>query len=123
MQIYADELNDEQRKIIDAKGNLEIPNEYSDQPYIFTAALFDDGQNNLVLDSAKTHDYPIALFHGLKDKTVPREVPIAIKECYSGGPLDITYIDDGDHSLSRPQDLTMIDSEIVAMNEYRPQSL
>jgi len=121
LRLYEKEFNDEQRKIIDAKGNLEIPNEYSDEPYIFTPALFDDGKKNLVLDRDRTHDYPIALFHGLKDVTVARDVPLAIEARYSGGPFDITFIDDGDHSLSRPQDLQMIEAEIVAMS--KPQIL
>jgi len=117
VRLHDEELNDSQRAMIRGQGYVEIPNEYSDEPYIFTARLIEDGADHLILDTDKTHHYPITLFHGLKDITVPSEVPRMIKTRYSGGPLDIVYIEDGDHSLSRPQDLAMIESEIIAMSQ------
>jgi len=115
-KLYHNELNDEHRALIDRQGYVEIPNAYSDEPYMFTKALFENGKDNLMLNRDHEHDYPITLLHGLRDATVAKEVPIAIKDRYSGGPLDIIYIDDGDHSLSRPQDLKILDQEIIAMN-------
>jgi len=117
VRLYEEELSDEHRAAISDQGYVEIPNDYGDEPYVFTQALFDDGKQNLVLDRNHTHDYSITLFHGLRDATVPKEVPMAIKDRYSGGPLDVVYIDDGDHSLSRPQDLEVLMAEIQSMSD------
>ncbi|MFK7840037.1 MAG: alpha/beta hydrolase family protein [Bdellovibrionales bacterium] len=118
-RLYDEELNDDQRQNIIDNGYLEVANEYSDEPYIFTAGLFEDGKNHFILDAVKTNAYPITLLHGLKDSTVPREVPEMIKANYKGGPLDIIYIDDGDHSLSRHQDLEILKSELIGMSDSR----
>ena len=115
-RLYDEELSDEHRTEIAEKGYVKIPNDYDDEPYIFTQALFDDGKKNLILDRDHTHDYPITLFHGLCDATVPKETPLSIRDRYSGGLLDIVFIDDGDHSLSRPQDLEILMAEIQSMS-------
>lgn len=117
VRLYEEELSDDHRAEIATNGYVEIPNDYSDEPYIFTKTLFEDGKQNLILDRNHAHNYPITLFHGLRDATVPKEVPLAIKERYSGGPLDVVYIDDGDHSLSRPQDLELLMAEIITMSD------
>ena len=116
MRLYEDEFTDEHRACVESDGYVEIPSDY-DEPYIFTKGLFEDGKQHLVLNSDHTHDYPITLFHGLQDDSVPKESSIAIREKYSGGALDIVFIEDGDHRLSRPQDLEMIMAEIVSMSE------
>lgn len=116
MRVYAEEFDDEQRKAVEEEGFVEIPNEYSDEPYIFTKALFEDGKKNIVLNKNYTHAYPITLFHGLRDTAVPKETPLAIRDHYQGGSLDIVFIEDGDHSLSREDDLKAIEAEILAMS-------
>jgi pimeloyl-ACP methyl ester carboxylesterase len=115
-RLYDDEFDDAQREAVETQGYVEEPNDYSDEPYIFTKALFEDGKQNLVLTCDHTHDYPITLFHGLQDHVVPKESPLAIRDRYGRGALDIVFIEDGDHSLSRPQDLEMIEAEIAAMS-------
>lgn len=47
---WAEDLTDAQRAEVAVRGRIEIPSDYSDQPYVFTRRLFDDGAQNLVLD-------------------------------------------------------------------------
>lgn len=115
-RLYDDELSDEHREAIEAQGYVEIPNEYSDEPYIFTKALFEDGANNFVLSGNTAHDYPIILFHGRLDTTVPESAPLAIQQRYSGSSFEIVFIDDGDHRLSTTQDLEMINQGIARIS-------
>lgn len=107
-RLYDSEMSDEHREAIAAQGYVEISNEYSDEPYIFTKALFEDGRHNFVLDRDTVHDYPMVLFHGRLDTSVPESAPLAIGQRYSGASLETVFIDDGDHRLSRDQDLEMI---------------
>lgn len=116
VRLYDEELSDGQREAIQSQGYLEVPNDYSDEPYIFTKRLFDDGKKHLLLTQEHQHTYPIMLFHGLRDETVPKESPLAIRDRYQGGPLDVVFVEDGDHSLSRSEDLEMMIAEIKAMS-------
>lgn len=117
-RLYHEEFNDEQRAAIEEQGFVETPSDYG-EPYIFTKALIEDGRNHRVLDGQQKHDYPMTLFHGRADTVVPEHVPQDIEKVYRGSdnaPLKIVYIDDGDHSLSRPEDLAFINAAISGMS-------
>mgnify|MGYP000262049128 CR=1 FL=1 len=55
------------------RGRVEIPCPYSEQPYVFTEALFRDGRKNLVLKDDLPFDGPVRLLHGQQDDSVPWE--------------------------------------------------
>jgi len=111
-RLYNKELSNEHREIIARDGLIEIPNEYSDDPYIFTQKLFDDGKQHSLLNKNHNNRYPIHLFHGRKDTSVPIETPLRIQEIYKN--VGITFIDDGDHRLSSMQDLDVMNAKIEA---------
>ncbi len=56
------------------------------------------------------------LIHGKLDTDVPFETSLKIKQVYQGGIVDITAVEDGDHRLSRPQDLELIDAVVVQLS-------
>lgn len=114
--VYQNEFNDEQRAILERGEVLAVPNDYSDEPYTFKKEFFDEGRTHLLLSDARHHvDFPIRLFHGMLDTDVPPRVSDAILQAYVGD-VDITFVDDGDHRLSRPQDLEVIDQGIEAVS-------
>ena len=94
-------------------GYIEEPSDY-DEPYIFTKFLLDDGENHCVLDSKLPFDGAVHLIQGKQDTSVDWHVPDQIKQCFDHD-IDVTLIDDGDHSLSRPKDLGILKSAIEAM--------
>ncbi|MCB1529714.1 MAG: alpha/beta hydrolase [Rhodospirillales bacterium] len=93
---------------LEEKGYFEVPSEYSDAPYIFTKALLEEGRSNTLLDRGIPLDIPIRLFQGKKDTSVPWEVARRIKDAVTGEDVAITWVEDGDHSLSRAEDLPRI---------------
>lgn len=103
-------LDDGNLAQLSQNGYISQPSDY-DEPYIFTQALFTDGENQCVLDSKIAFNGPIYLMQGKLDNAVDWHVPESINTCF-GGQADITLIDDGDHSLSRPQDLALLKSLI-----------
>ncbi len=110
-RLYHEELNDEQRRMMDDLGYTEIPNDYSDEPYIFTKQFVEDGKTHLLLTTQQEHTFPIVLLHGLDDTVVPKETPLSIQEHYTakdGASFDLVFIDDGDHSLSKAEDLQIL---------------
>ena len=113
--LWFNRLNEEQRAILEEQGYVETPNDYSDEPYIFTKALFDDGERHVLLDKQQDLDIPITLIQGMQDPDVPWETAVRIQNSYLKADVDIIFIDDGDHSLSRPQDLDVLNREILAL--------
>lgn len=111
-KIYAS-LDDGHLKQLDEKGFVEEDSGYA-EPYIFTRALFDDGENHCVLGRKMHFEGPVQLIQGKQDTSVDWHMPDAINACFEGK-AKITLIDDGDHSLSRPEDLEILKSAIEEM--------
>ncbi|MGH1376007.1 MAG: alpha/beta hydrolase [Alphaproteobacteria bacterium] len=110
-------MTDDQRQMVIEKDRLEVPNDYSDEPYIFTRALLEDGKAQSLL--TKTHDInaPLTLIQGKKDADVAWEKALKIKECFQGPETEIIFIEDGDHRLSRPEDLKKIDEHVSILSK------
>lgn len=90
------------------KGYFEEPNDYSDEPYIFTQDLLVDGEKHCLLDSDILYKGQVHLLQGKADKDVYWEKALKIKERLSLIEAKVTLIDDGNHSLSRPEDLEVL---------------
>lgn len=114
--IYEHRFNDEERVAMDRDGIVKQDNEYSDAPYIFTKALIEDGARNQVLNKNHAIQTPLTLIQGKKDADVPWEWAEDTKKAFAASNPIIHYIDDGDHRLSRPQDLELVQSVIDKMS-------
>lgn len=84
-------------------------------PYVITKALIDDGEGLCLLD--KTHDLDISmvLLQGRQDPVVPWQTPAAIERAFPKARVKTILIDDGDHGLSRSQDLSILYREMDRM--------
>ncbi|NGR07272.1 alpha/beta hydrolase [bacterium SGD-2] len=110
-------LTDEQRRILEEKGKLEQPSQYSDQPYVYTKALIDDGRNNRVLDGIIDTHCPVHILQGMADPDVPYRHALRLLEHLPKDDVTLTLIRDGDHRLSRPQDLSLMIKALTALRE------
>lgn len=97
-----------------AEGRIEEPSAYSDQPYVITRALIEDGRRHLLLGQDIAIDQPVRLLHGQADEDVPFTVSLRLAERLISEDVVVTLIKDGDHRLSRPQDLERL---ITAIEE------
>lgn len=95
---------------------LEVPNDYSDEPYIFTRALLEEGAQQCVLGQEYSIQVPLILIQGKQDADVQWEKAVAIKQAFNGPQTNIIFIEDGDHSLSRESDLAIIGREVQALS-------
>jgi len=91
-------------------GEVHIPSEYGDDPYIFTKALFDDGKNHLILDGPIKLDIPVRLLHGGKDNDVPSWISDKIIERLVCPDARLVFMEDADHRLSAPAELSQIEA-------------
>ncbi|MCE7029217.1 alpha/beta hydrolase [Jiella avicenniae] len=101
-------LSAEQRAEIETKGRLLAPSDYSDEPDVYTKALIENGRANLVLDGLIDPKCPVTIVQGMADPDVPYEHALTLVEHLPHHAVILSLVRDGDHRLSRPQDLDLI---------------
>lgn len=115
-EIYHERLDDTQRRVLNEKGIVHVPNDYSDEPYAYTLSFYQEAQAHLLMNEMQSADYPIRLIQGRKDIDVPFETALKIQETYQGADLEIIPVDEGDHRLSTPPDLILIDETVKTLS-------
>ena len=97
----------EVREEIMTKGVWHRPSQYGD-PYPITRALIEEGRNHLLLGAAIEVGCPVRILQGAQDPDVPRQHAFALAQRLPSEDVVLTMIQDGDHRLSRPQDISRI---------------
>jgi pimeloyl-ACP methyl ester carboxylesterase len=88
-------------------GEVIAPSQYG-EPYKITRALIEDGRNHLLLGQPIRLDCKVRLLHGQRDPDVPWETALRIAELATGDDIRVVLVKNGDHRLSRPQDLSLL---------------
>lgn len=97
-----------ERRRLETEGRLIVPSPYG-TPLIITRALIEDGRSQLVLNQPLPFTFPVRLLHGQRDADVPWELALTLAATITGGDVQTLLIKDGDHRLSRPQDLALLE--------------
>ncbi|WOJ89614.1 alpha/beta hydrolase [Methylocapsa polymorpha] len=98
-------MSPEARQDIEEKGLWLRHSPYSDEPYPITRALIEEGRRHLLLGDTIRAYCPVHVLQGMQDEDVPWRHAMALVENLAGDPVSLTLIKDGDHRLSRDQDL------------------
>jgi pimeloyl-ACP methyl ester carboxylesterase len=101
-------LSEDMRRDLDEKGFFEEHSQYSPEPNIYTRALFEDGRLNRVLDGVVDTHCPVHILQGMDDPDVPHTHALKLIEHLPADDVTLSLIRDGDHRLSRPQDIAMM---------------
>lgn len=83
-----------------------------DSPTLFSRALIEDGPACGLLNDTIAYDGPVRLLHGQNDRDVPWRISLRITQRLSSRDVRLTLIKDGEHSLSRPEDIALLLAEI-----------
>lgn len=95
-----------QKAELAAKNYLTVTSPYEpDESYILTQGLLDDGDALCLLDQTWEVAVPMYLLQGRRDREVPWHWPQRIANAFPEADVQISYIAQGDHRLSRPEDL------------------
>ena len=89
-------------------GAWRRPSAYSDEPDVLTRALIEDGRKHLLLGGMIRTFCPTVVLQGMRDEDVPYAHALRLMERLGGDPAALTLVKDGDHRLSRPQDLRLL---------------
>jgi len=96
------------QKLLDTQGYVDTPSEYSADPYRINKALIEDGKTHLMFGRAIETGCPVTILQGARDKDVPKEQATKLVEHLLTDPVTLTLVPDGEHRMSRPQDLKLL---------------
>ena len=98
------EFTPRQQEEILQQGLTLRPSDYG-EPYPITRALIEDGRNWQLLDAPIDLTCPVRILQGAEDPDVPWRHAFRLVETMQATDLVFTLIKDGDHRLSRDQDI------------------
>jgi len=98
----------DQRAALLRDGQVALPSDYSDEPYIITRRLIEDGRDNLVLRSPMAIAGPVRLMQGTEDADVAQSVALALLDHIDGPDTRLTLVKGADHRFSTPECLSLI---------------
>ena len=107
-------LPESARREIMEKGVYLRPSGYGDGPYPITKQLIEEGRNHLIGTAAFDPGRPVHILHGLQDPDVPWEHTLDLVAHLSGDWTRVSAVPDGDHRLSRPEDLALLRSVVAS---------
>lgn len=107
-------LTGEALRSLATTGSWMQPSEY-DGPYEITGRLLDEGRDWLILNGPVPITAPVRILQGGADPDVPWEHALKLAHALASEDVVFTLIKDGDHRLSRPQDLDRI---IASVKEF-----
>src|SRR5689334_20382608 len=111
----------ELRREIEEKGVWMRPSDYGDSaPYPITRALIEDGRNHLLLGGSIEVGCPVRILQGAKDPDVPWQHAFALVHRLPADDVVLTMIQDGDHRLSRPQDIARMLAAVAEIGGEKP---
>ncbi len=104
------------RATIERDGFWARPSEYSDVPVPITGALIADGRRHRMLGDAIDPGCAVHILQGMADPDVPWSHALRLVERLPPAGTVLTLIADGDHRLSRPQDLARLLAAVAGIS-------
>jgi len=102
------------KREIEETGVWLRPSEYGD-PYPITRGLIEEGRNHLLLGAMIETGCPVRILQGVQDPDVPWNHAVELTTRLAQDDVVLTLVKDGDHRLSRPEDLERL---IKAVSEF-----
>jgi pimeloyl-ACP methyl ester carboxylesterase len=100
-------LSPEQAEALARDGLFLAPSAYGD-PVPITKRLLEDGADHLLMRGTIPLRIPVHLLHGQEDPDVPWQTSLGLAARLEGGAVTVELVKDGDHRLSREEDLRRI---------------
>lgn len=101
--VWNTEMTAAQQNLCKEQGYIETPD-----GDILTLRLFEDGEQNFIFKTPLYLGFPTILLHGKKDSVVPYQIAQKLAAHIAPEPPELILIEDGDHRLSRDEDLAQL---------------
>jgi pimeloyl-ACP methyl ester carboxylesterase len=93
------------KREIEQTGMFQRPSAYADEPYPITRRLIEEGRDHLLLGQMIETGCPVRILQGVQDPDVPWSHAVDLTSRLAQDDVVLTLIKDGDHRLSRPEDI------------------
>ena len=103
--------SEDQIKALEEDGVVYEPSGY-EEPYAYSKALIEDGRARQILDGPIPLNCPIRILQGYEDSVVPWEHSKRLIDMLTSSDVTYSLVAGGDHSLSRPSDLKLIETAV-----------
>ena len=113
--LMLEQMTKKQRNLLLKQGYVEEPSEYSPEPYRINLSLIEDGRQHLLFGRIVETGCPVTILQGARDRDVPKEHALKLVQHIVNDPVTFTLVPDGDHRLSREQDLALLERTIEGM--------
>jgi pimeloyl-ACP methyl ester carboxylesterase len=110
-------FTDDQKRTIAEEGRLVEPSAYDETPYVTTRTFWESGQSLRLLEQEIPIDCPVRLLHGIGDTDVPPRISLEVMRLIRSADVQATLIKDGDHRLSREQDIALLIATVEGLME------
>jgi pimeloyl-ACP methyl ester carboxylesterase len=109
------QFSDDIKREIGEKGYWMRPSQYSEAPYPITRTLIEEGRDHLMMGGLIEPGCPVHILQGVQDPDVPWRHAVELVSRFSRDDVVLTLVKDGDHRLSRPEDIERI---LNAVSEF-----
>lgn len=106
------------RRALEESGVYHQPSEYG-EPYAITRVLIEEGRKHLIAKDPFDPGRPVVILQGRLDTAVPIAHARALLRLLKGDSVELIEIPDGEHRLSRPQDLSLLFNKITDLARGR----
>jgi pimeloyl-ACP methyl ester carboxylesterase len=106
----------EEKGLIEGHGRIDQPSDYGDPMPTF-AAFWQSGKANRQLTADIPITCPVRLLHGQRDADVPWDISMQLAARLRSDDVQVTLIKDGDHRLSREQDIALLIATVEQLLE------
>jgi pimeloyl-ACP methyl ester carboxylesterase len=101
------------KRELEEKGVWARPSEYASEPYLVTRRLIEEGRGHLLLGGMIETGCPVRILQGVEDPDVPWRHAVELVSRLASDDVVLTLVKDGDHRLSRPEDIERMISAVA----------
>ena len=109
-------LPEEARRALLQDGVWQRESATVEESYPITLTLIEDGRRNLILDERRALSFPVRILQGMADPDVPWPHALKLASVIDGD-VTVTLVKNGDHRLSTPSDLKLLERTLEALME------
>jgi alpha-beta hydrolase superfamily lysophospholipase len=109
-------LDADARRSIDEEGVWARPSPYGPQATPITRRMIEDGKKHSLFGGVIRSWGPTHILQGMADPDVPWRHALRLVEHMAGDPVTLSFVADGDHRLSRPEDLALLAAAVALVD-------
>jgi pimeloyl-ACP methyl ester carboxylesterase len=114
-ELMWNKFSPEVRRQLEEAGAWKRPSAYSEEPYLITRGLIEEGRKHLLLHRMIETGCPVRILQGVQDPDVPWQHAVELTARFAQDDVVLTLVKDGDHRLSRPEDIERL---LAAVAEF-----